>query len=374
MLWAEKHGHQVLLTIFTSPPEWACEPGTQNPSYPDLCALDEAYVADFSNYVRQLLERVGSRIEKIQLGNEWGWEIRDVNQGDNWKRYERFADTINDAVNDYNETHDPDIETALGAFTTGEMDMIGLCMNLDEPELRADLAENGWTLWDCTEPRRVELQVIEAFCADWQEGTVPYMHRVLLDNVLKNIDYQWVSMHLYDNPAYWHWQVRGMKKLVSSVHPTVAPRYLVSEFGGHSANGWEPGRTPAEDYCLEAGNLNDYLSTLADISLGDPDFVGHDLLEVYLFGTMDLWHEGECGHITHGVFRYPAESSFVVPTTIDCNPSVQDYILVTDSTCATTETRAGRCLGDVWYQGGCIEPNPSFYVYQAWGAALASAQ
>jgi len=102
-------------------------------------------MSDFSAFVTELLERVGPCIEKVQLGNEWTWTSVDIRVGDNWLRYKRFADAINAAVDAYNQAHEPDLETAWGPGTTIDMQLIGVCMNLDRSPTSAGLAKpSSW--------------------------------------------------------------------------------------------------------------------------------------------------------------------------------------------------------------------------------------
>ena len=64
MNWIEENNYDVLLTIQSNGPDWACNPDLQN----DLsCAFSDS--AAFRKYVDTLLVRYGNTITKIQFGN-----------------------------------------------------------------------------------------------------------------------------------------------------------------------------------------------------------------------------------------------------------------------------------------------------------------
>lgn len=63
--WAYTNNIDVLLTIQSDGPAWACS-GVQNPR---SCVFNNNQ--DFKFYIDSLLQRYSGKIDKIQFGNEW---------------------------------------------------------------------------------------------------------------------------------------------------------------------------------------------------------------------------------------------------------------------------------------------------------------
>jgi hypothetical protein len=150
MNWIDENNYDVLLTIQSNGPNWACNPDLQN----DLsCAFSDSVA--FRKYVDTLLVRYGNTITKIQFGNEWHSEYWYVGYA---------ADFIkaNNTVWESVQENAPQIEVVLGGFASGTMTSLAGCYGYLDSLRLPD--ENIWYQQDviiahCNSP---EIQYIAA--------------------------------------------------------------------------------------------------------------------------------------------------------------------------------------------------------------------
>ncbi|MFW0871288.1 MAG: hypothetical protein ACKKL4_02445 [Patescibacteria group bacterium] len=193
--WAEKNDIDILLTIESNGPDWACSNTRSEVScvYKDLPA--------FKRYVENILKRYPNKIEKIQFGNEW--------QAEYWYAgsAEEFV-VANNILYEAVQKYSPQTEVVLGGFTTASLRVISFCRNLVD---------------------RFILDTGEYMTkADYNTVCHSQLYRDIVDKigyVLHNAKYDEADIHLYDDYDQWS---AYMDLAESEINVPI----LVSEFGG----------------------------------------------------------------------------------------------------------------------------------------------
>ena len=221
--WATEAGYDVLLTIQSNGPDWACSTLANDNS----CVFD---TLAFKGYIEYLLQRYPNKIAKIQFGNEW--------QSDFWYigTAEEFCAANNilyTAVQDYS----PSTEVVLGGFTTISLRFLAGCAGKIE-----SFYDDEGILYDKA--------YLDANCGS-SEG-IALKERI--EYVLTNAKYDILDLHFYDDVENWGIYYNHFKTL------TTKP-ILVSEFGGPNSN--------YEDDSDEnqAARLYDYIATLDSLEV-----------------------------------------------------------------------------------------------------------
>ncbi len=241
------------LTIQSQGPAWACDPLLTNERscvYTDLVA--------FRNYVTGVLQRHGSKIAKIQFGNEW--------QGTFWYAgsAEQFVASHN-VVYDVARLHAPDAKVVLGGFSIGALRALAACEGLIAPPPGKDCAS-----------------------AEGQQ----LLGRVR--TVLQQAKYDVIDIHLYDDPENWQFYYDAVAKNAPGVP------ILVSEFGGPNVL-TEP---YTDDY--HAQRVQAYLDKIATLQVA----------EAYYFTLVENPNANEAhvksGLLTQGAAYLPKPAYYVV--------------------------------------------------------------
>ena len=197
--WAEKNDINVLLTIESNGPDWACSEQQNSNS----CVFNDN--DKFKNYVELLLQRYPNRISKIQFGNEW--------QSNFW-----FIGTEQDFVAANNIVYDaiqqfsPQTEFVLGGFTTISLRYLAGCNGLIDEfyDDEGNFYTREFLDEDCTHPDI--LKVVDR-----------------IDYVLQNASYDLVDIHLYDDAENWNVYFENFKAMVQKP-------IIITEFGGPNVN------------------------------------------------------------------------------------------------------------------------------------------
>lgn len=196
--------------------------------------------AEFREYVRELLRRVGSGLEWIQFGNEWNTELGRYGGGD-VDAFVRFANVLHDEVQRLPAAERPRV--ALGSFSIGGLHGLAFLQGRIE-----NVVFEGGPLYsphEIAEAEREGPAALEAF-----------------RTVVGSVRYDAVDLHLYDDA--WNWPVyrAAIEQVMrESGRDPNEVRFLVSEFGGpHPA--LEPGGE-----AFQAERVEMYVRTLAEMDV-----------------------------------------------------------------------------------------------------------
>jgi len=231
--WAINNGYEVLLTIQSRGPSWAC--GLQNAN--SCVFIDNLF---FKNYIDSLLSRYSNQIDKIQFGNEWQTNFWYIGSA------EEFIASHNVLYNSVQE-YSPTTEVVLGGFTTSSLRYLAYCNGYIN-----HFIEDDGTIIDST--------LIDDIC----DADFLIAGRERIDSVLANALYDIIDLHFYDDYEIW-------PELFSNFIDTLTTPILVSEFGGPNMN-VEP---YSEEY--QADRTFKYIKTLD--SLGIPEIYYFKLVE-----------------------------------------------------------------------------------------------
>lgn len=197
--WAENNGLNVLLTIQSNGPDWACS-AQQNTN---SCVFENN--EKFRNYIEQLLQRYPNRISKIQFGNEW--------QSNFWYiGSEQEFVLANNIVYNAIQQFSPQTAFVLGGFTTISLRFLAGCNGvIDE---FSDDEGNVYTR-----------EFLDNNCDSAEVQEV----KNRIDYVLGNALYDMVDIHLYDDAENWTTYFENFKAMV--LKPII-----ITEFGGPNVN------------------------------------------------------------------------------------------------------------------------------------------
>lgn len=229
LLWADSNNYEVLLTIQSNGPSWACS-GVSNPQ---SCVFNDNN--DFKNYVDSLLIRYGDKIAKIQFGNEW--------QSDFW-----YAGNANDFVEANNvlynsvQTYAPNIKVVLGGFTTISLRFLAGCNGLVDSFYDDDgvLYDNAFLSANCP---TAQIQAVS--------------NRI--DSVLKFASYDYIDLHLYDDSEQWD-------EYYYNFIDTITKPIIISEFGGPNMN------TESYSEAYQSNKVYDYIKKIDSLEITEAYF------------------------------------------------------------------------------------------------------
>ncbi|NPA35590.1 MAG: T9SS type A sorting domain-containing protein [Chlorobi bacterium] len=199
--WASENNYEIMLTIQSNGPDWACSSIQNDQS----CVFNNEL---FKIYIDSLLKRYSGRISKIQFGNEW--------QSDYWY-IGSAADFIeaNNILYNSVKANSPSTKVVLGGFTTISLRFLAGC--------------NGYvdSFYD-GEGAFYDSDYLEANCSS--DDFTDAKNRI--DSVLKDACYDMLDIHLYDDVEQWD-------EYYQCFADTVTCPVIVSEFGGPNMN-YEP--------------------------------------------------------------------------------------------------------------------------------------
>lgn len=237
-------GIKILLTL--SGHEW---PAWLN----STAGHDEpATLAQFREYVAALLARYAGKIDRIQFGNEWNWEIDDYMAGDE-EAFIAYANILYEEVYKLASSLRPTV--VLGSLN-------GLVY------IAAD--------------QGLVTRVVILNREPYQERVAAYLAaptRLLstrASNVLSNAQYDMLDIHMYDDWGNWPFYLQAIRALETHIGKTNTP-VVLSEFGGpYPIDLYDFfGGKPSPD--ILAASIPDYLHTLDTM----------DLEEVYFFAPTE---------------------------------------------------------------------------------------
>ncbi len=226
--WAEKYGLEVLLTIQSNGPEWACAASNEK-----SCVYGD--YAEFQAYVEALFQRYANRISKVQFGNEWQtewWYLGTAEQ------FTEASNIVYRAARDYS----PQTVMVLGGFTTISLRGLAACAGLVD-----SVYDDGGNLYDD--------KFFTTYCqsAEFRKG----VDRITY--VLEHAQYDELDIHLYDDAEKWPIYVEHFSSLVNQP-------IIVTEFGGPNVN-MEP---RSESY--QAERLARYIRTIDELGIEEAYF------------------------------------------------------------------------------------------------------
>lgn len=197
--WAYDNNYEILLTIQSRGPAWACSSLQNSQS----CVFNNNN--DFKIYVDSLLQRYPGKITKIQFGNEW--------QSDYWY-VGNAADFIaaNNVLYNSVQIYSPTTEVVLGGFTTISLRFLAGCNG----NVTSFYDDDG-IYYDST--------FLAINCP------LPTVQNVInrIDSVLQFAQYNILDIHLYDDVDQWDEYYLNFKD-------TITKPIIVSEFGGPNMN------------------------------------------------------------------------------------------------------------------------------------------
>ena len=196
--------------------------------------------AEFREYVRDLLARVGAGLEWVQFGNEWNWEV-DRYAGGDLGTYVRYANILHDEVERRAASERPGV--VLGSVSIGGLHGLALLQGRID-----NVVFEGGPLYSPQEIAEAEREGPAALAA--------------FRTVAGEIRYDAVDLHLYDDVWNWPAYRDAMEHLLAeSGRDPDAFAYLVSEFGGP-----HPSLEPAGE-AFAAERVEAYVRTLADMDV-----------------------------------------------------------------------------------------------------------
>jgi len=227
--WAEANDIEILLTIQSNGPDWACSDRRNSKS----CVYTDN--AQFQNYIEQLLKRYPNQIDKIQFGNEWQTEFWYIGTE------EEFVEASNIVYSAIQELS-PETEFVLGGFTTISLRFLAGCNGLVD-----EFYDDEGNLYD--------KEFLRDHCDDPEIQEV----KDRIDFVLENALYDIVDIHLYDDAHQWLDYYENIQAMVSKP-------ILVSEFGGPNVN-IEP-----TDETYQAAQLEKYILAIDSMEVEEAYF------------------------------------------------------------------------------------------------------
>lgn len=226
--WANDAGLEVLLTIQSNAPDWACT-GLKNDN---SCVFD---TTAFKTYIETLLQRYPDKIAKIQFGNEW--------QSDYWyigssEEFTTANNILYTAVQDYS----PSTEVVLGGFTTISLRYLAGCSGKVD-----SFKDDEGNIYD------------QAFLDDNCNGAEVQAVFDKITYILANANYDYLDLHLYDDVEKWDIYVYHFETMVNKP-------IIVTEFGGPN----HYFEDKSQEY--HAAQLYKYIETLDNLNISEAYF------------------------------------------------------------------------------------------------------
>lgn len=226
--WAVENGIEILLTIQSIGPDWACGESNDN-----SCVYTNWEA--FENYIRNLLERYPQGISKIQFGNEWQTESWYLGTAEEFVRG-------NNIVFDLTKEIRPEIDVVLGGFSTTALAYLAGCAG------KIDSFYDQNSILIDAETLAQQCQTQEFIDA-----------KARVDYVLANAKYDYGDAHFYDDVENWSIYFNHFSELVSKP-------IMVTEFGGPNLE-LEPN---TESY--QAEQLTKYMNAIKQMNLEEAYF------------------------------------------------------------------------------------------------------
>lgn len=278
--WAYNNNYEIMLTIQSSGPVWACSSVQNSQS----CVFNNN--DDFKFYIDSLLQRHTGKIAKIQFGNEW--------QSDYWYAGDA-ADFIaaNNILYNSVQMYSPSTQVVLGGFSTISLRFLSGCNGVV-----SSFYDDVGIYYDSN--------YLSANCS------LPAIQNVKnrIDSVLQYSQYDMLDIHLYDDFEQWDEYYFNFKD-------TITKPIIVSEFGGPNIN-YEP-----NSFSYQANRLYQYIRKL--------DYL--EIQEAYFFKLVE--GTANPAHLTSGLISDTSliakPSYYIFKTFIECLPtSIQESMMYND--------------------------------------------
>ena len=227
--WAEANNIDIILTIQSNGPDWACS-DLQNTN---SCVYENN--ENFKNYIEALLQRYPNRISKIQYGNEW--------QSDFWYiGNEQQFTTASNIVYNAVQTFSPNTDFVLGGFTTISLRFLAGCNGLVNSfyDDEGNLYDQAFLSSNCN-----------------SEDIQSVVNRI--NYVLNNAQYDFADIHLYDDVENWLTYYNNFKTMINKP-------IIITEFGGPNIN-LEP-----DTELYQSNQLELYLSAINTMNIDQAYF------------------------------------------------------------------------------------------------------
>lgn len=227
--WAYNNGYEILLTIQSNAPDWACSSLQNSQS----CVFKDNN--DFKTYIDSLLQRHPNKISKIQFGNEWQtdyWYIGNAND---------FIQANNVLYNSV-QTYSPSTQVVLGGFTTISLRFLAGCNGYV-----SSFYDDDGIFYDAV--------YLSTNCP------TPAIQNVKnrIDSVLQYAYYDIIDLHFYDDVEQWD-------EYYLNFSDTITKPIIVSEFGGPNMN-YEP-----YSDTFQADRLYQYIKKLDSLQISEAYF------------------------------------------------------------------------------------------------------
>lgn len=227
--WAYNNGYEILLTIQSNAPGWACSAVQNGQS----CVFSDNN--DFKIYIDSLLQRHPNKISKIQFGNEW--------QSDYW-----YIGNANDFIQANNvlytsvQTYSPITQVVLGGFTTISLRFMAGCNGYVNSFYDDDgiFYDSAYLATNCS-----------------TSAIQDVINRI--DSVLQYAQYDIIDLHFYDDVEQWD-------EYYLNFSETITKPIIVSEFGGPNMN-YEP-----YSEAFQTDRLYQYIKKLDSLEISEAYF------------------------------------------------------------------------------------------------------
>lgn len=255
--WAQEQGIDVMLTIQSIGPKWACDPQQRNQK---SCVFKRPEA--FKTYISTLLQRYPGQIHSIQLGNEWQSTFGFIGTA---QEFVSYTNTVYKAVQRYS----PTTHIILGGISSEALNLVAYCA-----EVVPRYYESHLDRYYLPAQRDNYCQL---------EAVKKGMHK--LDHVIAQARYDVLDLHLYDDAENWPLYVQAFTERLPQ-HRRKLP-IIVSEFGGPNLS-----REPdySDDY--QAQRLSVYLQVLEQLEIGS----------AYYFQLVQS-EDAHPSHLESGLFR-----------------------------------------------------------------------
>lgn len=200
--WAYNNGYEILLTIQSNAPSWACSPLQNGQS----CVFNDNN--DFKTYIDSLLQRHPNKINKIQFGNEWQSDYWYIGNANNFIQ-------VNNILYNSVQTYSVNTQVVLGGFTTSSLRFMAGCNGYVN-----SFYEDDGTYYDAS--------YLATNCPTQEIQDV----KNRIDSVLQYAQYDIIDLHFYDDVEQWD-------EYYLNFADTISKPIIVSEFGGPNMN-YEP--------------------------------------------------------------------------------------------------------------------------------------
>lgn len=279
MDFCEENDIELLLTIQSNGPEWACNAQNER-----SCVFSN--LTAWEIYVRALLERYSNKIEKIQFGNEWQSNWWYVGSAEEFV----FANNLlYDAVQELS----PETKFVLGGFACGTLEAMAAIYGY----IHSFISIEG----DVIDQEEI---------LEYKNSEEVLKGKERIEHVLNNAKFDMLDLHFYDEYEIWPVLLEMIDDLVPN-----AP-VICTEFGGPNLN--YLGISYNDN--LQASELIKYIETLDSMEVDEAYF-----FKLVEGGSANAAHQ-KSGLLTSLLSKKPAYR--VLQSYTNQVPLIDAYILI----------------------------------------------